>query len=62
MKVTAVGILSTMALGLAAWAGTAIIKNKVEIQALHIYKTEMVNDIKEIKDDVKILIRRKDGK
>ena len=55
-------ILTTMFAGLlalAAWAGSAIVENKVQIKELRTEKVNMHEDIKEIKEDVKLLLRRR---
>jgi len=51
------GVMSTGLLALAAWAGNAIITNKAEISALKAEKIHMHEDIKEIKKDVKSILR-----
>jgi len=56
-KVTAVGILITMLLGLAAWAGARIVDNGGRIIRLETKVELYHNDIKEIKSDVKKLLR-----
>lgn len=57
-KGIAVSILTTMVLGLAAWAGSNISKNTSEIAKLKVHKQYMHNDIREIKADVKKLLER----
>ena len=57
-RATALGILTTMFLGLAAWAGSAIVKNKVEIRGLQVKEATLYDNIKEIKQDVKLLLGR----
>ena len=55
-------ILTTMFAGLlalAAWAGSAIVENKVNIKELKTEKVNMHEDIIEIKKDVKALLRRR---
>jgi len=58
MKRGAISILTTMLLGLAAWAGTAIIENRVNISELKTGGKYMHQDVRDIKADVKILLRR----
>lgn len=52
------GVMLSGLLALGAWAGNSIIKNKVEISALKTYKVYIHEDIKEIKEDVKALLKR----
>ena len=52
------GVMFSGLLALAAWAGNAIVKNKVAISALRTDKIHMHDDIREVKGDVKELLRR----
>ena len=51
------GVMTTGLLALAAWAGNAIVSNKADISALKAEKILMHEDIKEIKKDVKSILR-----
>lgn len=52
------GVMFSGLLALAAWAGNSVIRNQVAIRGLEVSKKAMHEDIKEIKQDVKSLLRR----
>jgi len=58
MKTIAFGILTTMLTGLLAWAGNTINELDNRTTKLELHKTYMHEDIKEIKQDVKLILRR----
>lgn len=58
IKKGAISILSTMLLGLAAWAGNSIIENRVKITELKTGGKYMHQDIRDIKSDVKTILRK----
>ena len=57
MKTIAFGILTTMLTGLLAWAGNAIVELETRATKLELHKIYMHQDIKEIKRDVKDILR-----
>jgi hypothetical protein len=58
-KAGAITIIITMALGLCAWAGTNIISNKVKIAKIETREMSQSELLKEVRDDVKKILRRK---
>lgn len=57
-KITALGILITILLGLYAWGGSNIFQNAKDIATLKVEVTERKDDIAEIKKDVKTILGR----
>lgn len=57
-KVGAIGILTTILFGLAAWAGTQIVDNAKKIVKLETEVQTSKELLKEIRDDVKLLLRK----
>lgn len=58
-KAGAVAILTTIFLGLAGWAGTEIIEHSVEIAKIKKENETTLTLLKEVRDDVKIILQRK---
>jgi len=57
MKTIAFGILTTMLTGLLAWAGNTINELDNRATKLELHKKYMHEDIREIKRDVKVILR-----
>ena len=58
MKTIATGILTTIFLGLSAFAGRVIFDNAKSISSIITKEDMLYDDVKEIKHDIKTLIRR----
>ena len=56
-KLGAVSILTTIILGLSAFAGNVIFENSKDIASIITKEDILYQDIKEIKQDIKILLR-----
>ena len=58
-RVGAIGILTTIILGLSAFAGNIVFENSKSISAIIIKESIIYDDVKEIKKDIKKLLQRK---
>jgi hypothetical protein len=58
-KFTAVSILTTIFLGLSAFAGKVVFENAKDIAGMKIFEQSLHEDVREIKADVKKLLERR---
>jgi len=59
VKNGAIAILTTMVLGLASWAGSNVIDNKQKIARLEMNQETTHDMLKEVRADVKELLRKR---
>lgn len=57
-KLGAISILTTMLLGLGAWAGSQIIDSKGRLSKLEAYDMTTRELLKEMRTDIKVILRR----
>lgn len=57
-KSGAVAIITTIMLGLAAWAGTSIVDHETRLATEELHTSYLKKDIAEIKEGIKVLVKR----